>query len=151
MQKTFLRYTAVVLWMAVIFALSSQAAEQSNRLSTGVTEMIIEVVERAVPAAEFDLQTVNHFIRKNAHFFAYLILGVLVMNALKGSRCGGYKSFMMALGICVLYAVSDEVHQLFVPGRGAQVKDVLLDSTGAAVGIVLYKYYIYKSGKCPLS
>jgi VanZ family protein len=40
---------------------------------------------------------------------------------------------------CVLYAVSDEVHQLFVPGRGAQVTDVLIDNAGAFVGIGIYE------------
>ena len=40
--------------------------------------------------------------------------------------------------VCVLYAISDEVHQLFVPGRGAQVKDVFIDSAGAIVGVGLY-------------
>ena len=44
----------------------------------------------------------------------------------------------MALLICVLYAVSDEVHQIFVPGRGAEVKDVLIDSAGASVGVLMY-------------
>ncbi|MFP5109854.1 VanZ family protein [Neobacillus sp. C211] len=44
----------------------------------------------------------------------------------------------MVIGICVLFAVSDEFHQLFVAGRGAQVKDVFIDSAGAIVGIVIY-------------
>ena len=44
----------------------------------------------------------------------------------------------LSLFVCVLYAISDEVHQLFVSGRGAQVKDVLIDSAGAIVGVGLY-------------
>jgi VanZ family protein len=40
---------------------------------------------------------------------------------------------------CILYAISDEVHQLFVLGRGAQVVDVLIDSLGAFVGIGMYR------------
>lgn len=63
---------------------------------------------------------------------------MLVLHALKTSKGTGYQTIGLALLICVLYAISDEIHQHFVPGRGAQVKDVLIDSAGASVGIVGY-------------
>ena len=47
---------------------------------------------------------------------------------------------------CSLYAISDEVHQLFVPGRGAQVKDVFIDIAGAAVGIFLSLWRFIRMG-----
>ena len=127
----------VLLWMAVIFCLSHQPAEQSNELSTGITEIIIEKVERIAPQAKLDLERINHVVRKNAHFFAYLLLGVLVLFALKGSGVREPRSLLLAFFICVVYAISDETHQMFVPGRGPGVKDVLIDSSGAAVGIGL--------------
>lgn len=136
-------WAAVLLWMLLIFYLSSQVAERSNNLSKGVTEVIIETVEKIVPEKDFNMYSINHFVRKNAHFFAYLTLGILVLNAIRRSRVnGGRKSgvatLAMAFGICVLYAISDEVHQLFVPGRGGKVKDILIDGSGAIVGIGLY-------------
>jgi VanZ family protein len=134
----FLSWTAVILWMALIFNLSSQVAEQSNELSTGITEVIVKTVEKVAPQAEFNIKSFNNVLRKNAHFFAYLVLGILVLNALRRSGAHGYRSLMIALGICVLYAISDEVHQLFVPGRGGQVRDVIIDSAGACVGIGVY-------------
>lgn len=130
--------TAVLLWMALIFNLSSQVAEQSNQLSTGITEVIVKTVEKVAPKAEFNIKSFNNRLRKNAHFFAYLILGILVTKALRRSGVHGYRRVALALGICVLFAISDEVHQIFVPGRGGQVKDVLIDSVGASVGIVVY-------------
>ena len=90
------------------------------------------------PGADFDIEGFNHIVRKNAHFFAYLMLGILVIYALRKSGVYGYRSVVIALGVCVLYAVSDEVHQLFVPGRGGQVQDVIIDSAGVSVGIGLY-------------
>lgn len=128
----------VLLWMLLIFNLSSQVAEESNKLSKGVTEVVVQTVEKVVPQKQLDPNTFNHIVRKNAHFFAYLLLGILVINAFRRSGYRERKFFLLALVICFLYAVSDEVHQLFVPGRGGQVKDVLLDSIGAAVGVVLY-------------
>ncbi|MDD4756454.1 MAG: VanZ family protein [Prolixibacteraceae bacterium] len=135
----FFFYTAVILWMALIFNLSSQVAMQSNELSTGITEVIVKTVQKIAPKADFDLKSFNHMLRKNAHFFAYLVLGILVLTALRRSGATGCRSVALALGICVLYAISDEVHQLFVPGRGGQVKDVIIDSAGAGVGIGVYK------------
>lgn len=133
-----LSWTAVILWMALIFNLSSQVADKSNQMSTGITEIIIKTLEKIAPDTDFDIKSFNHIVRKNAHFFAYLVLGVLVMNALRRSKVYAIRSFILALGICILYAVSDEVHQLFVPGRGGQVMDVFIDSSGAIAGIGLY-------------
>jgi VanZ family protein len=124
--------------MLLIFISSAQPAAQSNNLSKGVTEIVIETVERVAPKANLDMSRFNHLVRKNAHFFAYLVLGILVLNAMRRSGVSSIKGIAIAFLICVLYAVSDEVHQLFVPGRGGQVKDVLLDSAGAIVGIGMY-------------
>lgn len=128
-------WTLVILWMALIFYLSHQPATESNELSTGITEIIITTVENLIPNAEFDISGLHHIVRKNAHFIAYFILGILVINALRVSGVRGYRSMVLALGICVLYAISDEVHQLFIPGRSGEVSDVLIDSAGASVGI----------------
>jgi VanZ family protein len=133
-----LSWSAVILWMALIFYLSHQPATESNQLSKGITELIVKTVEKVDPNPEFDIRSFNYIVRKNAHFFAYLILGVLVLNALRRSGVYGYRSVGLALLMCVLYAISDEVHQLFVPGRGAQIKDVIIDCAGVSIGIGVY-------------
>lgn len=88
----------------------------------------------------------HHFIRKNAHFFIYLILGVLVKVALMNSGIRGFKAIGIGVVVCVGYAFSDEFHQSFVPGRGAQLSDVVIDSCGAGLGMVLqillFKYLL---------
>jgi len=126
-------WIAVFLWMTLIFNLSSQVADESNKLSKGVTKIIVEMVEKIAPRVDFDINRFNHIVRKNAHFFAYLVLGILVMNALRRSRIDGVRWTLL---ICILYAISDEVHQIFVPGRGPGMKDVFIDSAGACVGIL---------------
>lgn len=65
-------------------------------------------------------------------------MGILVINVFKRSGIKIFKGIMLSLVFCILYAISDELHQLFVPGRGAQVKDVVIDSSGAVVGIGVY-------------
>ena len=131
-------WIAVILWAVLIFSLSHQPVAQSSQLSVGITEVIVENVEKVSPNVEFNIGNFHHIVRKNAHFFLYLVFSFLVMNALRRSGMYGYRMIGLSLFVCVLYAISDEVHQLFVPGRGAQVKDVLIDSAGAIVGVGLY-------------
>lgn len=135
-----LSWIAVILWLAFIFYLSHQPATESNNLSTGVTEVIVKTVQNIVPKVDFDIRSFNHLVRKYAHFIVYLVSGVLVINILRIIGMRGYRSILLALGLCVLYAISDEVHQLFIPGRGAELRDVLIDSAGASVGIGLYLF-----------
>lgn len=138
MMKRVFSWLLVILWMGLIFYLSHQPATQSSHLSTGITEKILAVIDRMTSKLTIDVEAFHHLIRKGAHFFAYLVLGVLVTHALKSNPMTGVKSFLIALAICMLYATSDEVHQLFVPGRAGQVKDVMIDSVGATVGISGY-------------
>ncbi len=133
-RTLFLPWIAVLLWMACLFFLSHQPVDQSDHLSSGISDAIISALSNILPLEAVDMGTVNHIVRKNAHFFAYLILGLLVINAAKHSNIHGYRRLGLALLVCILFAASDEVHQLFVPGRGGQVKDVLIDSSGAITG-----------------
>lgn len=128
----------VLVWMGIIFYLSSQPASQSNELSSGITKMIIDFVSGVVPGSAPELINLNHIIRKNAHFIAYFILGVFTVNALYLNRLKETRAFFMSLTISVAYAALDEFHQTFVPGRSGELRDVLIDSMGALVGIALY-------------
>lgn len=114
----YLSWIAVILWMSLIFYFSHQPATVSNELSSGITEKILETIEKIVPAYDSEMECVNHIVRKNAHFLIYLVLGVFVVNALRTSGVQGYRRMGLALMICVLYAVSDEFHQHFVEDRG---------------------------------
>ncbi len=136
--RKILSWTAVILWMGFIFYLSHQPAVESKELSAGITEVIIKTIEKVAPNVELDIKSFHHGVRKNAHFFSYLVLGVLTFNALRRSGVYGYRSVVFALGICVLYAVSDEIHQHYIPGRSGEVMDVLIDSAGSSVGIGVY-------------
>lgn len=131
-------WVAVLLWMLLIFSLSSQVAEQSDKLSSGIANFIVKTIQKVTHNAEFDIKDLDHIVRKNAHFCVYLVLGVLVANALRRSRASGLRTFIFTIGICVLYAVSDEIHQIFVHGRGPGVIDVFIDSAGATIGLGIY-------------
>ncbi len=146
---TGLSYLLTIFWLGLIFYLSAQVAEVSNQLSTGITEKIVVAIKKIVPQSRLEVADLNHFIRKNAHFFAYLVLGLLTSNSLFLSwRQAGPKTrlanwsklrlWLLSWFFCLAYAVTDELHQYFVPGRGCQLRDILIDASGAAGGILLY-------------
>ena len=138
-KKAFFWLTVIFL-MVLIFKLSSQPAATSNQLSKGVTEVVVDLIEKVTPA-EPNVADLNHIVRKYAHFFAYLLLGGLVSVAMNYD-VKGKKRITITIIFCVLYAISDEIHQIFVPGRGPQVKDVLIDSAGALIGILMFEIYL---------
>lgn len=83
----------------------------------------------------------HHFVRKNAHFFIYLVLGASSRIAFKHSGYKGWRSMVLAFVLCVLYAFTDEWHQTFVPGRGGLLSDVRIDGLGAGVGILIQNLF----------
>ena len=129
----------VIIWMAIIFYLSHQPATTSSQLSSGITHNITIMVQKMIP---FSINTdlFHSFVRKAAHFAAYFILGVLLMRALVHNNV--FLKMGVSLLISVLYAISDEFHQTFIPGRSGEIRDVIIDTAGAVTGILLY-FLIY--------
>lgn len=125
----------VVGYMGIIFYLSHQPASDSNELSTNVTVIIVETVEKMTNGPSVSLGELNHIIRKNTHFFAYFGLALLLFKALSVSF-RKWNMYVISWLIATLYAATDEFHQLYVPGRGGQVTDVLIDSSGAALAMI---------------
>lgn len=118
--------------------LSSQVAEQSDRISKGVTEIIREMISKVYSGSNLNQTISNHLIRKTAHFSAYAILGALLTLALKKHKRAALYAFLIGF----TYACSDELHQAFIPGRGSMVSDVILDSMGALLGISIISVVI---------
>lgn len=112
----------VAVCMGVIFFLSSQTADESSLLSDEIKSL-------------FGLKAGIFLIRKCAHFLEFTGLSVLIFNALYRT-CGRFKPIMTFL-LTSAYAVSDEIHQIFVDGRACRAFDVLVDSLGAAAGIIV--------------
>ncbi len=81
--------------------------------------------------------SLHSMIRKSIHFFVYAMLSVLVYLAYQGRR-----AVLFTLSVCLLYAISDEIHQLFIPGRSGEIRDVLIDFSGAIFGIILVKLFM---------
>jgi VanZ family protein len=127
----------VLLWMVLVFSASTSLGAPRNT-SRFVEPFLRWIAPNMSPET---IHRIHYAIRKMAHFTEYCILGVLVLRlvraepALAGTALA--RQVRLALLLTALYACSDEFHQLFVPGRESAVRDVLIDTTGAAVGIGL--------------
>ena len=134
-NKRFIFITITLIWTAVIFSFSLQSGEVSGDLSGSVLEALLGFFMPGVLESPEKLELFHLILRKCAHFTEFMILGVLSSITLKHMKVG-YKS-IIGLGYCVLIASLDETLQLFVSGRAGRVQDVLIDSAGALVGIVI--------------
>jgi len=87
------------------------------------------------------LEHVHHFVRKTAHFVEYAMLGILAWRVVRFDPAFASFSvrrrFWFALLFCLLYASTDEFHQIFVPTRQPAVLDVMLDTCGASCGLLV--------------
>ena len=135
-RKQIISWTSVLLWMGVIFIFSAQTATDSSTLSSGITDWVFQLIINIIPT--FSSDVLHLLIRKLAHFSIYFVLGLLVFNALKSSTTKQKYNILFALLISFLYAITDEIHQLFVPGRAGQALDVIIDSFGAITGIMAF-------------
>ena len=138
----------LVAWMVMIFGFSSQNATESVSVSTGVTAKIARLLtpgfDDMSPLAQAEvIEAFHHFVRKTAHFVEYAVLGMLAVNALRTYRMNKAWRFLSPVAICLAYAVTDEVHQYFVPKRSAQIWDVLLDTLGGTVGVIAMLLFVW--------
>ena len=143
-MKKAIKIILVILWMAIIFCFSNQKADDSSKLSDGLIVKVANIfVDKNLSTKdkEIILEKYTTVVRKTAHFSIYLILGILVISLLLEYNIKHI--ILVSLIICLLYSISDEVHQLFIDGRSGEVRDVLIDTTGSLVGIGAY-YFINK-------
>lgn len=131
-----------IVWVLVaaqlffIYAMSAQTASVSSRTSGQVAQTVARVLTPDFEQLPMEQQTAivesyQHPTRKAAHMVEYAVLAGLIALALSHKRRRG---FFLSLALALAVAALDEVHQLWVDGRGALVTDVLIDGAGALVG-----------------
>lgn len=162
-KKSFLifRIVLILLWvamMALIVWFSDQpdyvSQEQSLSVGKFLCSLLVGDYEKMTPDRQLEYaKMLDHFVRKSAHFCEYAVLGALTFNAvmLLFERIltrirGKLKTILPKIATvfwCFLFAASDEIHQYYVPGRFSSFKDVLLDTAGAATGMLFILLMIF--------
>ena len=129
----------LVLQMWIIFGFSGQDGETSGTISRRITETITRNIKsiQLLKEAEKEraLKKIEHCIRKLAHFSLYTVVGFLLMSLM--SKLKQKNKICISLGIGFIYAISDEIHQSFIPERTPMISDVCIDTCGVITGIVV--------------
>ena len=119
-------WVLVVICMGIVFFLSAQNGEESSDLSGSFVMALLNglgiVIDEGV-------------LRSIAHCLEFMGLSVLLFNAVYVTWALKVTPIVAFLGT-VLYAITDEIHQIFVPERAFQISDILVDSTGALIGVI---------------
>ena len=142
MKKRRLRFALCALWMAVIFLFSAQTAQSSKELSEAVVDRVVSEqqvdagpkVEQA-PGPKIDRELLHVLVRKAAHLGEYAVLSMLFAYAFWDCSLPKSAQWLLPVGLSALYAVTDEVHQHFVPGRSCRLVDIGIDTCGAILGM----------------
>lgn len=136
-----LRWLVVALWAVFIFFMSSRDAAQ---LSEGFFEQVKQVLAMALNALlGYHEDPVSPF----CHFCEYMVLGVLLANAMRAHTRSLRTACLAGIAIASAYGITDEIHQLFVPGRFCDPADWMVDTCGAALG-ALVLYVLVRSRRC---
>lgn len=125
-----------LLQMGFIFFMSSRDAVHSSSDSLGITKWLCSIfLSKNMSVADRTqiIESIHGWIRMGAHFTEFAVLGLFLFLCLRGVR--HVISIAWILGI--IYAISDEIHQYFVPGRACEITDIIIDSVGVICGIII--------------
>ena len=132
----------IVYYYFIIVSFSAQPAVMSSSNSEGITELIydklISFFDRGYIGKENFVEAFEHIIRKCAHFGNFFIISLFITAYVLCYKRDTAVTFGTAFSQSFIFAFFDEIHQLFVEGRSCQLSDMLLDSSGAMLGILTF-------------
>lgn len=121
--------------MILIFMFSSENGQDSSETS-GFIVTLLSILG--------NIENLEFFVRKAAHFSIYGFLGISIFKSLQAYHIHSSKAIILSLLFCFIYACSDELHQSFVPERSAQFSDVLLDTSGSFIFMIITNLIRFK-------
>ena len=132
----------LILWMGLIFSFSNQTGTSSSSLSTKVLTRIAITIDKDMTDEEIDefVDKYSFIIRKVAHLTIYFILGILAYINLREYMKVTPALVIYSIIFCLVYASTDEIHQLLVNGRSGNIYDVILDTCGSTLAILISYY-----------
>ena len=132
----------IILNCSTIFYFSNQVADDSSAESSRFVEFISEVLPSIKNMQEPDKTNLKEniltpIVRKTAHLSIYTLLGILTYSLSLTYDVETKKRILYSLLFCICYAMTDELHQIFVDGRSGEIRDILIDFIGASIGIII--------------
>lgn len=152
--KKIILWGLILLWMVVIFFFSAQNSNASGKLSSGFLQRFIFIfLPESLTEDSGFVHQMSFLVRKCAHMTEYAILAILLLMQIRlygwltvqaprlnlsAWACTFSLQALLTTAVVFLYAASDEFHQLFISGRSGQAADVLIDTCGGLLGVLLY-------------
>ena len=155
MKRLFKRRTIGIwilcaIWLTIIFYNGTRPGETSQRSSKEVVKvvsMFINIPPPSIEKASIKLSDVNFYVRKNAHFFQYLIFSVLLCAAVRQLKLYKSSEILLVLFILLLIPVLDEFIQKYTSGRTSNVLDIVIDFSGGVLGLLISKVIVRKASR----
>lgn len=135
--KKTITFILIILWMVIVFCFSNQPSDASSELSGGITRTILKNFGGLEEKTVEEQLAIESIIRKIAHYTIYTLGGILILLYIDLHEITEERKLGLSWGIGTLYAITDEMHQLFVAGRSGEIRDVWLDSLGIITGICI--------------
>ena len=143
----YIKCIIAIICCIIIFSFSAVPATASTKQSKGLTYNVIKLLN-GNKLTEKELvkltKRVNPVIRKIAHFSIYMILAIFTYMFIeelnsksKSEKERLRKNILYTCIFCIIYAIFDEIHQIYVPGRTGKAIDVIIDTLGACMGITI--------------
>ena len=138
-MRKIISITLVILWMILVFWFSSQIGDDSQVTSGNTIRKIITFINNNIDKVKLEeiVELLQPIVRKLAHFTLYTLGGILIFNLFNSFKLKNREKIGYSLLVGALYAITDEIHQLFVPGRSGMTKDVFIDSLGIITGVII--------------
>ena len=136
-SKKIITIILVIVWMILVFYLSNQISTDSAKLSGSFTEIILKICNVTDINAPEQILLIENVIRKIAHFLLYTLGGMLIFLFINLYKIKPNNKVLISWLIGTFYAITDEIHQLFVIGRSGEIRDICIDSLGVITGIII--------------
>lgn len=146
-----LSFLPAILIMCAIYYFSAQSGEVSGSLSYEISYQIIETKNEILAQGysydqiAYEAHQIHPYVRKAAHMTEYFILAIAISFPLYVYKVRGIWLMFLAGIVCIGFAGFDEYHQSFVAGRGPSMRDVLIDSIGSGIGILLVQLFCWST------
>lgn len=132
-----------IITAVIIFMFSSENGEKSGNTSRNVIKNIIEIIPSTKNLSNEEKENIIEnsqlLVRKLAHFSIYAILSFNIAGYIGTYNIENKKQIILALIICIIYSISDEINQNFLEGRACSIIDVGIDTCGSTFGILIMK------------
>lgn len=129
----------ILIWMTTVFIFSNEKATESKVTSRKVTIAIVQAISgKDISDNEELLVSADKVVRKLAHYTLYTIGGVLIISFAYTMDKTKKEKILYSIAFGVCFVITDEVHQLFVPGRTGRLLDVGIDTLGIMTGILIF-------------